>query len=221
MDVTVDIIVFAYDDETLKTLLIKRAFEPFIDQYALAGGFVMEAESAENAAFRKLENETNLNVNHIEQVYTFADPNRDPRGRVITIAYMVLTRLSEHTLKTNEHASEVRWVSVSEALKMPLAFDHNRILDMAYHRLANKIRYMPIGFELLPDKFTIAELHKMYCVIADMEFDVGNFHRQIKKSGLLIDTGLKQKTTSKPATLYEFNRISYREMEKKGINFKL
>jgi len=145
--VTTDSVIFGFDESDLKILLIKRGIEPYKNSWALPGGFVRETESADDGAKRELKEETGLENIYIEQLYTFSKPDRDPRGRVISIAYFALVKLSDYSPKGGTDASEAKWFSVNDIPN--LAFDHEKIIHTALSRLKGKIRYQPIGFELL------------------------------------------------------------------------
>jgi 8-oxo-dGTP diphosphatase len=152
LSVTVDIVLFTIRDRRLQVLLIKRRAKPFANRYALPGGFVLETESVESAAVRELHEETGVDKVYLEQLYTFGDPHRDPRGRVITVAYYALVPENQ-TLHAGTDAAEAAWFPVSN---LPaLAFDHRKIVEYAHMRIRNKLNYTNVGFELLPAKFTL------------------------------------------------------------------
>ena len=156
---TADCVVFGLDDENLKVLLIQRDNEPFEGKWALPGGFAQVGEPVEKTALRELEEETNLKNVFLEQLYTFSAPDRDPREHVVTVAFLALVNLVEHEVHASSDARGAAWFDVDDVPS--LAFDHNEILRVAYERLQGKIRYQPIGFELLPSKFTSAEVDVM------------------------------------------------------------
>ena len=221
-NLTVDATVFSYIDEKLHILLIKRNYEPFKDKYALPGAFIKEQETSEWAAFRMLEEETGVKINFIEQLYTFTNPNRDPRKRIISIAYFALINSINQNLKTSKHATEVEWVDIKEAYKLDLAFDHREIMMKAHGRLRVKLRWMPIGFDLLPAFFTIGELYNLYCAILDESIDRRNFTRKLLKSGLLKETAFKSNGhVGRKAKMYEFDVEKYKRLERHGYNFEL
>src|ERR1700752_709301 len=152
---TVDCVVFGLDDEDLKVLLIQRALPPFEGKWALPGGFVRVTERLEEAARRELEEETGLSHVFLEQLYTFGAVDRDPRERVVSVAYYALVKLSDHQAKAATDAANAEWFPLTKLPK--LAFDHAEILQTALSRLQGKVRYQPIGFELLPEKFTLSQ----------------------------------------------------------------
>lgn len=228
--VTVDCVIFGLDESsTLKVLLIKRAHEPFRDQWALPGGFVDMDEPLETAALRELEEETGVKDLFIEQLFTFGDPDRDPRGRVISVAYYALVNLEEHPVRADSDARNVEWFDI-EALPK-LAFDHGKIMNTAIKRLRSKVRYEPIGFELLPEKFTLTQLQDLYETILGVKTPLNkrNFRTRILKMGVLKEVGKQQGVAHRPAKLYTFDREQYRKLAqekyedllKRGVDFEI
>jgi 8-oxo-dGTP diphosphatase len=221
MKLSVDAVVFGYVESNLKVLLIKRKYEPYKDSWALAGGFVGKDESIDEAVVRELKEETGVDNLFLEQLYTFGDVNRDPRGRVISVAYYGLVKPEQvEILSTSEEASDVQWFSI---LDLPeLAFDHKKIIDIAYKRLQGKLTYQPIGFELLPEKFPFSQLQNLYETILNRKFDKSNFRKEIMKFGILDETGEKQQDVAHRAgKLFKFNPEQYQQKEKKGIYLNL
>jgi 8-oxo-dGTP diphosphatase len=218
---TVDCIVFGLDeDNDLKLMLIKRNLPPFKGEWALPGGFVGLGESLEEAARRELREETGIEKIFLEQLYTFGAVDRDPRDRVVTVAYYALINLGEQQIRATTDASEAAWFPISKI--PPLAFDHNRILEVALARLKGKVRYEPIGFELLPKKFTLSQLQKLYETILAEKLDKRNFRRKILSMGLLTPLEETQTGVShRAARYYEFDETKYRELKKKGFNFEI
>lgn len=215
--VTTDCVIFGFDGERLQVLLIERGIEPFKGKWAFPGGFIKMDESAEEGALRELREETGLDNAYIEQFYTFSDPNRDPRERVITIAYLALVRLQE--VKAGDDAAAARWFPIDEIPS--LAFDHDFILRMATQRLREQIHFQPIGFELLPKKFTIKELQSLYEAILGINFDRRNFSK--KMLHLEILTELDETiwpTPKREAKLYKFNSDKYEELKRKGFRIE-
>lgn len=222
MKVTVDPVVFAYIDKKLHVLLIKRTFKPFHGQWALPGGFVNEDESADKSVVRKLDEETNVNLNYLEQLYTFTEVNRDPRERIISIAYYALINPTNQNLIVNVHAEAVQWFPLKELKNLELAFDHTSIIDYAIRRLRNKVTYEPIGFELLPKQFTMTDLYDLYVAINGTEIDRRNFIRKINGFELLKKTTTKTKgNVGRRAQLFEFDKKRYDEFLKKGFIFDI
>jgi 8-oxo-dGTP diphosphatase len=215
--VTVDIVIFTLQEDALEherqlhVLLIKRRFDPFEGLWAIPGGFVRSDETLEQAARRELEEETGLRDVYLEQLYTFGDPQRDPRARVISVAYFALMRADQQLLHDSIEASEVGWFSV-KALPQPLAFDHMQIVQFALDRLRAKLEYTTLAFQLLPEVFTLPELKRTYEQILGEELDRGNFYRKIKEAGLLEPVGRQRESGGRPAALYRF-RAERREGE--------
>lgn len=217
---TVDCVVFGLDEGDLKVLLIQRALEPFAGKWALPGGFVRMEESLDDAARRELQEEAGIRPSHLEQLYTFGAPGRDPRGRVVTVAYFALVKLSEHNVHAATDAREAAWFSVWDTPK--LAFDHAEILSVALQRLKGKVRYQPIGFELLPPKFTLTQLQRLYEVILERELDKRNFRKKILSMEFLEELDeVEQDVSHRAARLYRFDSKKYRQLEKAGFNFEL
>lgn len=218
--VTVDCVVFGFDGKELKVLLIERGIEPYKGQWAIPGGFVQMDESLHEAAKRELESETGVKNVYMEQLYTFGEVERDPRGRVISVAYYALVRSSDYELLAGDDASNANWFTLNEMPALP--FDHNKILVSAMERLRGKIRYQPIGFELLDEKFTMPELQHLYECILNTKLDRRNFSTKMLKTGLLIE--LDEKKTGTPhraPRLLKFDKVKYEELSKKGFNFEI
>jgi 8-oxo-dGTP diphosphatase len=218
--VTVDCVVFGFDEGDLKVLLVRRELDPFRGKWALPGGFVHEDESLDEAARRELLEETGIEKLYLEQLYTFGDVARDPRGRVITVAYYALVKLADHRVKAATDASSAAWFPVADAPR--LAFDHEKILDVALARLKAKVRYQPIGFELLPVKFALSELQHLYEVILETPLDKRNFRKKILGADVLIELDeIQQDVAHRAARLYKFDDRKYRQLVKQGFNFEL
>ena len=215
--VTTDCVIFGFDGTKLNVLLIERGIEPYKGRWAFPGGFVNMDESCEDGALRELKEETGLTGAYIEQFHTFSDPNRDPRERVITVAYYALVRIQE--VKGGDDAAQAAWFTLDEIPQ--LAFDHDRILREAMKRLRERIHFEPIGFELLPEKFTMKELQNLYEAILDVHFDRGNFSKKMMHFNILIQLDEKVKPTPKrEANLYSFNIDSYNELKQKGFRLE-
>jgi 8-oxo-dGTP diphosphatase len=201
--VTVDVVLLTIRERRLHLLLISRLAKPFENRHALPGGFVREDESLDNAAIRELREETGVDKVYLEQLYTFGDPKRDPRGRVITVAYCALVPHSQ-ALQAGTDASEAAWFPVSE---LPaLAFDHRKIVEYAHQRLRNKLDYTNVGFELLPGKFTLSELQAVHEAVLGENLDKRNFRRKIILKGIVKPTKEWRQTGRKPAQLYRFSQ---------------
>jgi len=201
--VTVDAVLFTIRDRKLHLLLIKRLAKPFESRYALPGGFIREDESPDEAAIRELREETGVGHVYLEQLYTFGDPKRDPRGRVITIAYYALVPHNQ-VLRAGTDASDAGWFPVTEL--PPLAFDHRKIAEYAHQRIRNKLDYTNVGFELLPDRFTLTELQLVHEAILGKALDKRNFRRKILQKGIVKPMKEWHQTGRKPAQLYRFSQ---------------
>lgn len=217
--VAVDLVIFTIIDAQLRVLVVKRQEHPFKGQWALPGGFVRVGETAKDqgedldtAARRKLEEETGLEPGrvHIEQLYTFGATGRDPRMRVISVAYFALVRPDlAPFVKAGGEVSQADWLTVPQLNKAGVAFDHAQIIEMGLTRVRGKLEYSGIAFDLVPLTFTIPELRHVYSIVLDKEMDPGNFRRKFNR---LLDDGLieqapgKRITASKPATVYRFKR---------------
>jgi 8-oxo-dGTP diphosphatase len=218
--VTVDCVVFGLDDGDLKLLLIQRSAEPFKGKWALPGGFVTPQESIDAAARRELREETGMSEPFLEQLYTFGEPDRDPRERVVSVAYYALVKLADYALRAASDAQDVAWFPVAE---LPaLAFDHDRIVETALRRVKAKVRYEPIGFELLPEKFTLGELQRLYETVLETAIDKRNFRKKILGMELLDPLEEYQRDVAhRAAQYYRFNRGRYDQLRKRGFNFEL
>lgn len=217
---TVDCVVFGFDEGELKILLIERGLEPFKGRWALPGGFVKVDETIDSAARRELEEETGLKDVFLEQLYTFGAVDRDPRERVVSVAHFALVKLADYRAKAATDAAKAEWFPVSKPPK--LAFDHAEILDMALARLKGKVRYEPIGFELLPPKFTLSQLQHLYEAVLETEIDKRNFRKKVLNFGLLIPLDETQMVgRHRPAQLFRFDASKYEKLKKRGINFEL
>ena len=215
-----DGVVFGFDEGELKVLLIQRGLEPFKGKWALPGGFVRVDETLDDAARRELVEETGLANVFLEQLYTFGTVKRDPRERVVSVAYYALVKLSDHKAKAATDAAEAKWFPVSQIPK--LAFDHADILALALTRLQGKVRYQPIGFELLPPKFTLSDLQHLYEAILGTELDKRNFRKKVLSFGLLVPLNETQMAgRHRPAQLFRFDADKYEKLKKRGFNFEL
>jgi len=217
LKITVDIVVFTIRERALHVLLVRRGIPPFEGQFAIPGGFIHENESLDEAAFRELSEETGVRDVFLEQLYTFGDPHRDPRGRVVTVAYYALIASAQRVLTATTDASEARWFSMDQLPE--LAFDHKRIIDYALERLRNKLEYTTVGFQLLPEKFTLSELQAVYEAILGRRLDKRNFRRKIALLGILKPLREWQRTGRKPALLYRFAANRFEKLKDKGILF--
>lgn len=202
--VTVDVLIFTIKDDKLNLVLVKRGVYPFEGRWALPGGFVRMEESLEEAAKRELQEETGVKNVYLEQLSTFGDPKRDPRTRVITIAYMALVPAHKLKLSASTDVSDVKTFAIGKL--PPLAFDHKKIVETAICRLQAKIQYSNIVHGLLPDKFRLSELQKVYELILGTKVDKRNFRKKMLSLGILDETGQKEiEGAHRPAMLYKFN----------------
>lgn len=218
--VTVDCVIFGYDECDLKVLLIQRGLEPFAGRWALPGGFLRPGEDLDEAARRELQEETGVRTVYLEQLYTFGAPERDPRRRVVTVAYYALVKLADHEVRAATDASEAAWFSVHDVPE--LAFDHAEILATAHERLRGKVTYKPIGFELLPKKFTLSQLQKLYETILERELDKRNFRKKIQKLDILKDLDeVQQDVAHRAARLFSFHREKYEAKAREGWHFEI
>lgn len=217
---TVDCVVFGLGGGELKVLLIQRKQPPCQGQWAFPGGFVDMDETLDAAARRELEEETGVKDLFLEQLYTFGAVDRDPRGRVITVAYYALVNLDEHPATAASDAEAVDWFP---AFELPaLAFDHDEMFGRAIARLQGKLRYEPIGFELLPQQFTLSQLQQLYETVLNQTLDKRNFRKKILRMDLLIDTGNKQQhVPHRAAQLYRFDEAKYKALKQAGFVFEL
>jgi 8-oxo-dGTP diphosphatase len=200
--VTVDVVLFTIRERKLHLLLIRRLAKPYENRYALPGGFVKEDESLDSAAVRELHEETGVKDVYLEQLYTFGEPRRDPRGRVVTVAYYALVPHNQ-ALQAGTDATDAAWFSIADL--PPLAFDHRKIAEYAHQRIRNKLDYTGVGFELLPEKFTLSELQSVHEAILGQDLDKRNFRRKIIQKGIVKPTKEWQRTGRKPAQLYRFS----------------
>ena len=216
--VTVDVVVFTVRAEALQVLLVQRGTAPFKDRWALPGGFIRDEEPLERAALRELDEETGVRDVYLEQLYTFGHPDRDPRGRVITVAYYALIASDRQTLAAGTDAAAAGWYPAGSP--PALACDHREILDYAIERLRNKLEYTTVGFQLLPSKFTLTQLQRVYEAILGRALDKRNFRRKMELLDIL--TPLEEwvrEGASRPAQLYRFSARRFEKLKDKGILF--
>lgn len=215
---TVDCVVFGFDGGDLQVLLIRRGLEPFKDHWALPGGFVHLDETLDEAARRELAEETGLREVFLEQLHTFGAVERDPRERVVSVAYFALVKPTAATAATD--AAEAEWFPVASI--PPLAFDHAEIFAAALARLRGKLRYEPLGFELLPPKFTLSQLQGLYEAVLGTALDKRNFRKKVLGFDLLVPLNEKHRDGAhRPAQLFRFDPAKYRRLKKQGFLFEL
>jgi 8-oxo-dGTP diphosphatase len=214
--ITVDIVIFTLKESCLQVLLIQRGEEPFKNSWALPGGFVRVEESLEEAAARKLEDETGIEHAYLEQLYTYGDPKRDPRERVITVAYFALIP-QDSIIRTEGNLSiaQAAWHPVG--MLPVLAFDHSEILTYALRRLRYKLEYSAVGFELLNEEFTLSELQNTYEIILGVNLDKRNFRRRILEAGVIEETSAFRSGDGRPARLYRYRPDAVAEVKARRL----
>ena len=215
---TVDCVIFGFEENKLKILLIKSDLEQYKGKFSLLGDFVQDNEELDDAAYRILKQRTGMENVYLDQVRAFGSPTRHPGGRVITIAYCSLLNIQHHSL--NIHDNEIEWVSLESLTEM--AFDHMNIVNVCYSWLQKKIQEHPLGFNLLPDKFSLRELQNLYEAILGITLDRRNFRKKFASMDLLIDTNeMEQDVSHRPGKLYQFDFNKYEKNKRKwvGIDF--
>lgn len=219
--IAVDAIVFGYANNQLNVLLIKQKYGMMKNQWALVGGFVKDDETLNDAVNRELKEEAGIQVNYLEQLYTFGDDvQRDPRFRVISVSYFALVNSTEIILKADTDAEDAQWFPINN---LPtLAYDHETILETAHKRLKSKLTYQPIGFDLLPQEFLFSELENLYCTILSKEIDRRNFRKKILSFGIIEETEkFSNKKNGRPAKLFKFNKLEYNKLMDNGFLFEI
>ena len=216
----VDCVVFGLDENDLKVLLIQRKIPPFQHAWALPGGFVRLDETLEEAARRELQEEAGVTDVFLEQLYSFSAIDRDPRERVVTVAHYALAKLSDHRIRAATDAMGVGWFSLDDLPK--LAFDHAEIVSTGHERLRGKVRYAPVGFELLPPRFSLTQLQRLYEIILGTDLDKRNFLKKILSMDLLVETDeYEQGVRHRAARLYRFDRRKYDRLAKQGFELSI
>jgi len=219
---SVDNVIFGFDREDLKVILIKRGASPYKDRWALPGDLVFPNEDLDVAAARVLEELVGLRDVYLEQVRTFGAVNRHPLGRVITVAYYSLIKIDSYELKAASWADKAQWHSIGEALSMNLAFDHNEILEACFKKLQKRVKIQPVGFELLPLEFSLTELQQLYEAILQVPLDKRNFRKKILAMNILVDLKTTQAGVAhRPAKLYRFDRDRYESVLEEGFTFEI
>jgi 8-oxo-dGTP diphosphatase len=225
-DVTADAVVFGLDltdPPMLNVLLIQRRDDPFQGHWALPGGFWDENENMEAVARRELREETGIEVSYIEQLRTFSQPGRDPRGPVISVAHMSLVRTDAVAPKAGDDAKEVMWCPVDWATRTDLAFDHDEILGVALKRLRSKLRWCPIGIDLLPEAFSLTDLQQVYETVLGRPLDKRNFRRKVLSYDVLESAESRRigSGPGRPPQLWRFNRNAYDALQEDGEDFEV
>lgn len=213
---TVDIVIFTLRDNRLQVLLIQRSKEPFAGKWALPGGFVNLDESLDEAATREMGEETGVKEAYLEQLYTYGNPDRDPRGRIVTVAYFALIP-SDATVHAEggSDASQARWFPADDLPS--LAFDHDGIVTYAQRRLRYKLEYSAVGFELLPEEFTLSEIQHTYEKILGESLDKRNFRRRILEAGIIEPTSHLRTGEGRPARLYRYRADAVAEVRARRL----
>ena len=214
--VTVDVVIFSVRAHALRVLLVRRTEAPFRGRWSLPGGFGRPNESLDDAARRQLQEETDVHDVYLEQLYTFGAPRRDPRGRVISVAYFALVAADVNAQATGPGV-EVSWHPVTEPPE--LAFDHNEIVRYALQRLRYKLEYTSVGFELLPNEFTLTELQSAYEIVLGEQLDKRNFRRRIIEAGILTETSRYRASDGqgRPARLYRYKKNAVTEVKARRL----
>lgn len=220
--VSVDSVIFAYHDRKLYLPLFKRKGErpgePFPNRWSLPGGPLLEGETLEDACHRKIEEDIGLEIEYLEQLYTFGAPKRDPRDRAISVSYFALIRWPERKLKPGADVGEIRWFELKSLPRGRFAFDHREIIETAIQRLRAKLQYQPIGLNLLGDEFSIADLKALYDTVLDRELDKRNFVKKMLSYDLLVPTRKFQGPKGRPTQLYRFDSDVYERLQKGGFS---
>ena len=218
--ISTDCVIFGLDQGKLKVLLTQRAIEPEIGAWALLGGFVLANEDLDMSARRTLKSISGLEEVYMEQVKTFGQVKRFPHQRVITVAYYALINYTLENLKAGPESSDIYWFEINEVPE--LVFDHRHILDTALSHLQARVRTEPVGFELLPAKFTLTQLQGLYEAILRTTFDTRNFRKKLLKMNLLLPLDESQTGVAhRAARLYSFNKDIYAKLREKGFSFEL
>nr|WP_100430499.1 NUDIX domain-containing protein [Flavobacterium sp. 1] len=218
-DITIDCAVFGYDNGSLKILLVQHGEGVSMNQWGLPGGWITEKEHIKGAAYRLLKKVTGLDNIYLKQLKAFGAPDRYPAARIVTIGYYAIIKRTDYSITAGGSASDAQWYSINDVPE--LAFDHSKILKYALKRLRKKVKKTPIGFSLLPKKFTLLELMRLYEEILGYEMDKPNFRRKFLNMKLLKPLSEKQQNVKyRAAQLYEFDPEIYQKLTKKGFSFE-
>lgn len=217
--ITIDCVIFGFDNGNLKVLLVEHAEGISRGKWALPGGWINEAEGIDEAANRLLSELTGLKEIYLEQLKAFGTPDRYPLARVITIGYYALIKIDDYKIQAGSTVSDAKWYNIDEIPN--LIYDHNIIFSFSLDQLRNRVKQAPIGFNLLPEKFTLLQLMHLYERILGVEMDKSNFRRKFLKMKLLQDMNEKQKDVAhRAAKLYRFDFEIYKKLTQKGFNFE-
>jgi 8-oxo-dGTP diphosphatase len=218
--VSVDCVIFGFDENELKVLLIRCDMEPYVGMWSLVGEMVDQIETLDEAASRILYNQTGLSNVFLQQVHTFSKIDRHPTGRVVSVAYYSLVKIDDFILNPDNGNNEAHWHDLNEINH--LAFDHRDILDTCLSKLRRQVREEPVGFELLPEKFTLSQLQNLYERILGIDLDKRNFRKKILKMKLITDLDEYQTNVPhRPAKLFSFNQERYEQLSDNGLIFDL
>jgi len=218
--VSVDCVIFGFDENELKVLLIRCDMKPYFGMWSLVGEMVEKDETLDEAASRILFNQTSLSNVFLEQVKTFGNPGRHPHGRVFSVAYYSLVKIEDFGINKSKLQNEAHWHDISKISE--LSFDHKDILDTCLNRLRKQVRKEPIGFELLPEKFTLSQLQNLYERTLGVKLDKRNFRKKILKMKLIVDLDESQiNVAHRPAKLFSFDKNRYEQLLKNGLIFDL
>lgn len=218
--ISVDCVIFGYDDDALKILVSRCDMPPFEHEYSLLGDLVHPDETTDEAAKRVLLSKTGFTDVFLEQVQVFSDCDRHPLGRVITVAYYSLIKIDDDHLAHLEKNAHLQWIEVNSI--STLAFDHYNIMHTCLKKMQKQIREQPIGFNLLPKNFSLLQLQRLYEVILDLQLDKRNFRRKLKGLGILLDMGeIEESVSHRPARLYTFDKSVYEKKRKSGFSFDI
>jgi 8-oxo-dGTP diphosphatase len=219
-NISIDCVVFGFENSKLNMLLVKRKRNPEKGEWALPGGFILKSETLDSAAIRVLEETSNVRNIYLEQVQTFSEVDRFPERRVVTTSYFALINPDKHSIKPGVDTTDVKWFPIADIPHMP--FDHAKIFSYALSSLQKRVRYKPIGFELLPRKFTLTQLQSLYETILNVSLDKRNFRKKILGTKLLVQLDEFQKGVAHRAPrLFQFDNKNYKRLKKDGINFQL
>lgn len=217
---SIDCLIFGFRDEKLDVLLIKHAEGISKGRWALPGGWIRYNESIDAAAARLLKSLTGLSDVFLEQFHTFGDVDRYPGKRVITVAYFALINAENYSLSAGFTASDAKWFQIRELPDLP--YDHHKILSMGFQYLKHKVRHEPLGFNLLPKKFTLHDIQRLYEAILETDLDKPNFRRKLLKMNLLVPCDEKQRDVShRRANFYRFDKRIYKKLKEGGFSFEL
>ncbi len=218
-NLSVDCVIFGFENHSLEVLLIKRARKPSIGRWALPGGFIKKEELVDDAANRILQETTGIKNIYMEEVAIFDKVDRYPKWRVFTLGYFALISPEKYLITTGIDTKEVKWFKISDLPKLP--FDHQDIFNTSLEKLRTRVRYRPIGFELLPKKFTLPQLQKLYEVVLGKKLDKRNFRKKISGMNLIINTNEIDIKNKRKATLYMFDKKNYNKLKREGFIFEL